>query len=523
MTIDALARHRRRARTVLGCSAATAAVLLAGACTSTGATTTAAATGQTLNVGIQLSQSLDPATSGGGGWADELIYDPLIYQAPDGSLRPRLATSWNFVGTGNKVLELHLRPHVTFADGSALTAQTVRANLERYQQSSSAATSSFLSDMSSVDVVDPLTVRINMSAPNPLLPTELSEYWGPGDMVSEAGLAHAQQLGSRGFGAGPYELDSALTVPGDHYTLVPNPHYWNKSDVHYTRIVLKVLSNPNTALAALKTGQVSIIAGSPATDGAAKSAGLKVISIPQTFVGLTLADRAGKVLPALGDVRVRQALNYAVDRTKVAKGLVGTYGGPAPTEQIVLPGQDGYNANNLYSHNPAKAKQLLAQAGYANGFTLRAVSYSGVTPLLEVMSDELKAIGVHLQITDDGGSATKYFQDVASGKFPAFGITFGTLPVHMMGSLLFLPGAAQFNPFHSTDAQVDSLFQQAAAAAPADEAKLDQQIVQRLDQQAWFVPVLFQPVSYYAASGLTGLRVTRGAPSPDPVEWRPAT
>jgi peptide/nickel transport system substrate-binding protein len=138
------------------------------------------------------------------------------------------------------------------------------------------------------------------------------------------------------------------------------------------------------------------------------------------------------------------------------------------------------------------------------------------------MADDLKAVGVHLQITADG-DANKYLQDMASKKFAAYSIGFGSQPVHLMGPALFLPAAAQFNPFASSDQQVQSLYDQAAAASAAGQASLDRQLIARLTDQAWFVPVGFTPVlNYYSKSTVSGVALSAKRPASDPVEWAPA-
>lgn len=505
-------------------AAAVAGTLLAAGCSAGGSAggSGAGKHSSTLTIGHTFAPTpnLDPGN--GAQWYGTLAYDPLVHQAADGSLHPRLATSWKFVGEGNKRLEMSLRDGVRFADGSRLTASTVKESLDRFRSTAGLSNSSQLANISRVSVVDRLRIRISLSKPDPALPVKLSELWGGGAVVSKAALKDPKKLSNLTFGTGPYVLDRSGTVAKDHYTYKPNPHYWNKSRIHWKKIVIKVLPNANSALSALKSGQVDVISGQPSTDAEAKSAGLRVVSVPQTMVGIALADRAGKVLPALKDVRVRQALNYAIDRKALASGLVATYSGPTPTDQLVLPGGDGHNNSTFYRHDPAKAKRLLRQAGYAKGFSLPVVSYAGVTPLLQAVADQYKAIGVTLKIRDAGSNSSKYFQDVNGGKYPAYGITFGQLPVHLMGPLLFLKNATPFNPFHSSDARVESLYTKAAAANPRARADLDKQLIARLAQQAWFVPVLFQPVSAYARKGITGVQATRANPIANPLDWKPA-
>lgn len=496
-----------------------AGCLAAAGCSSGAATTVPSTAGRTLNIGTGFTpNSLDPGKINAAfNWYIDLAYDPLIYKAPDGSLQPRLATSWNYIGTGNTAFELHLRPNVKFSDGSPLTADVVKANIDHFRQAGSGA-APYLAPIKTVEVVDPLTIRLTLSTPDPLLPQVFTQDYQAGDIISGPALRQPQKLATRTFGAGPYVLDTSGTIANDHYAYTPNHQYWNKGAQHYDRIVIKVLPNPNTALAALKTGQVDVIQGDQTTVKSAKSAGLQVTDAPQVVWGLALADRAGKIAPALGDVRVRQALNYAVDRRKITTALFQGYG--MPTEQLVLPGQDGASTN-IYTYDPNKAKQLLAQAGYPHGFTLPTLASPNGKLLAQAIAQYLRAIGVHLQITTDT-SATQYLTDMASGKFPTYLMGYGTKPVYLLGPGLFLPTAAQFNPFRTADPQIQSLYDQAAGAAPQRRSQLDQQIIGRLDQQAWFVPTTFGPVFMFHRSTVSGVQITRGRPTADPVEWTAA-
>ncbi|HWC84461.1 MAG TPA: ABC transporter substrate-binding protein [Pseudonocardiaceae bacterium] len=507
----------RTAATVAVCVGA----LVAAGCSA--GTTADSGTGSTgvLNVGYPYAPNdLDPAKINAAmEWYADLAYDPLIYLAPNGRLQPRLATSWGYVGADNTQFDLRLRANTEFSDGSPLTAAVVKSNIDYFRQAGG-ATAPYLAPIQSIDTPDPLTVHIVLSQPDPLLPQIFTQEFQAGNVTSGPALAAPQTMATQTFGAGQYMLDTAATVSGDHYTFVPNPHYWNKSAVHYSRIVVHVLANPNTALAALKTGQVQVIQGDYSTADSASSAGLTVASDPEVFQGLALADRSGTVVRALGDVRVRQALNYAVDRQKISSALLGRYG--TPTEEIAMPGGDGYSATHLYSYDPAKAKSLLAQAGYANGFTLPVLNYESFNTVTQAIADELKAVGVTLQLTNDS-DPTQYLRDMDSQKYAAYAIGFGSQPIFVEGPQLFLPSATQFNPFHSTDPQIQSLYNQAAAAAPAQRSTLDQQIVQRIDQQGWFVPVTTQPVVLFAKSTVAGVQATASTPSGDPVEWHSAS
>ncbi|AEW99837.1 ABC transporter substrate-binding protein [Streptantibioticus cattleyicolor] len=307
---------RPRHRTALAALALTA--LLAGGC-SAGADQSPNGPG-VLAVGTGFTpDSLDPARINTAfTWYVDPAYDPLIYLAPDGSLHPRLALSWRYVGSGNRVFEIRLRPHVRFSDGTPLTADVVKRNIAYFRGAGGGA-APYLAPVTSVDVIDPLTVRLTLSRPDPLLAQVFTQDHQAGDVISATALDRPGRLATRTFGAGPYVLDAAATVADDHYTYVPNPGYWNRAAVPRHKLVIKVLPNADTALAALRTGQVDAVQGDQTTVDAARTAGLNIADAPHVVWGLALADRAGTLSTPLGDVLVRQALNYAVDRRAITK------------------------------------------------------------------------------------------------------------------------------------------------------------------------------------------------------------
>jgi peptide/nickel transport system substrate-binding protein len=475
----------------------------------------------TLNIGFMTAPA-SPGDPNKGAGNDSiyfnLAYDPLIYRASDGKLEPRLATSWDYVGTGNKVFELKLRKGVKFSDGSALTAEVVAKYLDNFAKTATSAI--ILGSVESVEAVDDLTVRVTFAAPNPTAAVAFTQDYLAGDIVGPQGQADPSQLANGTDGAGPYQLDSSSTVSGDHYTYVPNPNYWNKDSVHYEKVVIKVLPNANAALSALKTGQVDVIRGDYTTASAAKAAGLTVSAMPANFQGLALVDRDGTKVPALKDVRVRQALNYAVDRKAIANGLLGEYG--TPTEQIALPGGDGFYSSNKYSYDPKKAKELLAEAGYGDGFTLPVLAYpeQGLGLVVQAIAADLEKVGVKVEVTSVPQSA--FFKQAFAGDYPAFGILFGSLPMNVQVPILAQP-KGPYNPFHTDDAKINELLSQAASASQSEKAELDKQISERIADLGWFLPVLNAPAFYYSRSTVAGVKQSAEEPYANPVEWHPAS
>lgn len=479
--------------------------------------------GNVLTVGfsVQAPATLDPArTPQNYAWFEELAYEPLIVQRSDGSLAPGLAKSWSYTGTGNTTFVLHLRPGVKFSDGSLLTAHDVVNDLLYVVRSAGQMSPFFAGD--TFTATGPLTVTIRAAAPNPDFPEILTQDDVVGDVISAQGLRSPSLLGTRTFGAGPYMLDPSQTVAGDHYTYLPNPNYYDMPAVHWKKVIIKVITDPQSMLNALKTGQVDVANGDPTTLAAAKQAGLTVTSTPDLWVGVTLADRGGALAKPLADVRVRQALNYASDRAAISKALFPGTG--TPTSQLSVPGGYGYvpALTNAYPYDISKAKQLLASAGHAHGFSLKIVTgeYGGMNLVAQALAQQWQKAGVNLQVTDYANS-NQYFSAAFGAKFPAFMTVFGQIPTWIEGPSLFLPPAS-FNPFHTASAPLAALYEQEARSSGAQQAKIDQQIEAYLVGQAWFVPIATIGLPYYATKAVTGTATSARAPLLELYEVRPA-
>lgn len=516
----------RRSFVLAGGAMTTAALMAVAACgghaTGSAQTEAAGSSGDVLTVGfaLQAPQTLDPGkTAQNYEWLEQLAYEPLIVRRSDGRLTPGLATSWSYTGTGNTTFVLHLRSGVKFSDGSSLTAQGVAGDLRYVMRSGGQMAPFFTGD--TITATDPLTVTIRTPQPDPDLPLLLTQDYVVGDVISPGALRSPASLGTRTFGAGPYTLDPAQTVTGDHYTYVPNPRYYDKATVHWKKVVVKIITDPQSMLNALKTGEVQVGNGDATTIGAAQQSGLTMASAPLLWTGVTLADRSGKVAKALADVRVRQALNYATDRGAIVNALFPGTG--TPTSELTVPGGYGYDAAlaNAYPHDPAKAKQLLAAAGYPHGFTLKIVTgeYGQMNLVAQALAQQWKKVGVNLQVTDYANS-NQYFSAAFGGSFPAFMTAFGQLPIWMEGPSLFLPPAS-FNPFHTASPGLAALYAQEARSSGTAQGALDRQIEAYLVHQAWFVPVVTTGLPFYATKAVTGIDTSAAAPLLELYEVRP--
>lgn len=483
-----------------------------------------AAAGSVLTIASSdAATTLNPAQNGNSAASaiyDELAYEPLMNLTNNGTITPGLATSWGYVGDGNTKFEMTLRTNARFSDGTPVTADAVAASIN-YWRGAKGPLAAYTSAISSVTAIGPSTVQVQCSTADPDLPLVFSRLLMAGDVISPAGLKNPTALQNQTFGAGPYMLDPSQTVAGSSYTYVPNPYFYNQSAIHWQKVVVKVIADDNSALAALKTGQVNIaLVGS--NTAAAAGSGLSVYTAPAQFEGLYLVNR-GPGSP-LAKVKVRQALNYAVDRTAIAKALFGKYA--TASDEVAVPGYDGWDPKyaNHYTYDPAKAKALLAAAGYPHGFTLNVDSLNEfqMNNMAEAISGYLAKIGVKLSITVTPTIAA-YVNDALSKKYQTVSMYYGGLPMFVIGQQLLAENAGLFNPFKSDNQTFDKLLAKGASLPAAERNVVWRQLQDTIVDQGWQLPVLYDDETWVTTKNLRGFTVGGGNINPDPLTIAPAS
>lgn len=448
--------------------------------------------------------SLDPARSGGDNpllWFIEPAYTPFMFRTPDG-YKPGLAVSWGYTDKAKKVFELKLREGVKFSDGAALTAEGTKRWLEYVPEAGGPFAASYA--FKSVEVTGPLGLRITLDKADPSLLAVLSHQKTASHVASPEALKHPEKLGTRTFGTGPYKLDPGQTITNQRYTYVPNEYYWDKKAVHWKKLVVEVMPDENATLLKMRSGSVDVMIGSPQTAASAKRRGLNVHRAHTIPALVAFMDRKGALVPALADVRVRRALNHALDRKAIARLLSGDSG--KPTQQVALPGQPGYSPDleDFYPYDVAKAKKLLAQAGYPKGFTLRLYAYKagpGWTESAQIIASQWAKIGVKADVKVPA-SVTEWVGAVAADKVPAAvwlgknDDMHGYTVERLLGFL---------NPQRSQDRVVGDLLAQVALASDEEQQELWEKIQRRWLEQAWFAPFSVEDTVYYSRPGLKGI------------------
>ena len=348
-----------------------------------------------LILGLPLEPpNLDP-TSGAAAAVDEVVYanvfEGLTRLTQNGAVAPSLAESWEAAPDG-LTWTFHLRRGVTFSDGSPFDASVAKFSLDRITaEGSTNAQKALFAPIQSVEVVDPATIRIRLSRPMATLPYVLA--WGDAVMVSPKSAATNAVTP---VGTGPFKLQSWQR--GSQLTLIRRNGYWGP-EPRLNTVVFRFISDPTAAFAAVSAGDVDAFPNYPAPENVAQFQ-----RDPRFRVVVGASE--GKVILGINntkapfnDVRVRRALSYAIDRDALIQGAMFGFGQPIGSHYSRQ--APGYvDLTGLYPHDPAKARALLAEAGYPNGIdvTLRLPPRPYARRSGEVLISQLAQAGIRAKI-----------------------------------------------------------------------------------------------------------------------------
>lgn len=371
--------------------------LLGALALSTGATPSLAQARTSVTVGLVLEPtSLDP-TADPKAATDEAVYanifEGLTRFAPDGSIVPALAKSWDISADG-LTYTFHLHEGVKFHDGTDLDAEDVKFSLDRINAADSLnAQKPLYASIASVDVVDPLTVKVTLKHPDGELIYNLA--WGDAVIVAPESAANNA---TNPIGSGPFIFKDR--VPGDSITLEKNQFYWG-TPAKLETATFKYIDNPTAALAALQTEEVDALPYFLALDA------LPVIEADPRFRVVVGATEGETILamnharPPLDNVKVREAIAHAINRSDLINGAmsgfgtpIGTFMSPANANYVDLTAQSAYD--------PEKSKALLAEAG------IKDLTLSLKLPPVEnyarkggeIIAQELAAVGIKTVVTN---------------------------------------------------------------------------------------------------------------------------
>jgi peptide/nickel transport system substrate-binding protein len=364
------------------------------------------------------------------------IYEPLVRHNRKLEVEPALAVKWE--QTSPTVWRFHLRPNVKFQDGTPFKASDVVFSFKRITGKTSLL-SPEVASIKEIRVVDDLTIDIETKQPDPILTSELttmvimSEAWcTKNNALESATIGTTDNYALRNaMGTGPFRL--ASREPDRRSVLEKNPDWWDKPEHNLDRVEFNVISNPATRVAALLSGEMDMIYSVPTQDieRIAHAPNMKIIEGPELrtiYLGmdqsrpeLLFSNVKGK--NPFQDLRVRQAFSLAIDENAIAQRVMR--GNARPTWLMWGPGVNGFNPamNTRPAVDIAKAKSLLAAAGYPEGFQVQMDCpndrYVNDEQICVAISAMLAKIDVKVNVF--ARTKTQFFTDV---NYPNFKTSF---------------------------------------------------------------------------------------------------
>lgn len=424
------------------------------------------------------------------------LFDTLVRRADDMSLQPGLATEWKAIN--DTTWQFTLRQGVKFTDGEPVNAEAVKFSIDRIlDPANHAPTISYIRTIKSVDVINDYQVQIHTNGPDPLLPTRMSRY--PAYIVPPAYVKKvgASEFARKPVGSGAYKLDSF--IPDEKVVMVANETYWRGKPA-IDRVTWRPIPEATARLTALLTGEVQLIESVPADLVPALKNRPNVELEQVKGGGLTIYLGLKDDEKPLSDVRVRQALSLALNRQAYTQQLLHGFG--TPTGTMAGANDFGYLAVPATAQDVAKAKSLLAAAGYANGFSLRFQAprrYIASADVAQAIVQDLAAIGVKAELEVPEWSV--YTQQVASQKqAPMYMLAWGSTQTLDADAALFpiLRSGEPYSTVH--DAELDKLLDQSRQIVdPVARKKVLEQIQQRVAEQQPLLP-LYREDTLYAHS-----------------------
>jgi peptide/nickel transport system substrate-binding protein len=371
-----------------------------------------------MGVGTSYVDVLDPNVTGQAVTFEIMqpMYDTLLYQALDGTFFPGLATEWG-VSEDGLVYTFALRSGVTFHDGTPFDAAAVKFNFDRMvapETASRLAGPRMTGVYESAEVVDPQTVRINLHQPNGSFLTDLSQVFTA--MLSPAAVAEygADEVGRHPVGTGPFKFvewveNSHIKVERNEAYEWASPMFKHQGPAYLDSITFRIIPEDGARVAALEAGELNFADYIPTIDFARLSEDPNFKTYVTEQPGIPWAFMINVKRPPTDELAVRQAINYAVDKQAIIDTLYqGLY---TPAYGPLSPTTFAYNPDveEIYTYDPAKAAQLLEDAGWTvgddgirvkDGQRLEINHYVFIdTKVAEVMQAQLKEVGIQSNVT----------------------------------------------------------------------------------------------------------------------------
>ncbi|MBM1690810.1 ABC transporter substrate-binding protein [Sulfitobacter geojensis] len=455
------------------------------------------ASAQTLTMGVRGGpESMDPHFSALGSHAEAAkhIFDTLVWSGTDLQIEPGLATSWEAID--EDTWEFKLREGVKFHDGSDFDAEDVKFSIERIPVVTGPTTTAiYVRRVASVDIIDPYTVHINTDGQAATLPNDFIRLFivsseAAADYSTPETAAEGFNSGKATIGTGPYKYVS--WEPKADLVLERNDDYW-RGEGAWEKVIRKEIPNDSSRLAALKSGQVDVINYVSSVDYLAleRDSSVDAIKGDSVYVmNLQLDQREETPLVRakdgskldenpFRDLKVRQAIDLAIDRETMVEVVLEGLGKPA--NQMMPAGFFGSSEKiPTPEYNPAKAKEMLTEAGYPDGFEVDLYCTGDRLPgdaaICQGLGQMLTQVGIKTNV--NAISKTVYFPAQARLEYSMFMNGWGTLTgeaSYTVGSLAHSNNPevklGAFNRIEYKNDEVDALMQAGATMMNPDERR----------------------------------------------------
>jgi peptide/nickel transport system substrate-binding protein len=413
------------------------------------------------------------------------LYDALFVTGTDGTVAPSLVTDFSN-SADNLQTTLTLKDGVTFTDGSTLDSTLVKGNLDRRTDTDLVAYQAFAAggttEITDVAAPDPTTVVITWAAPQATPQNSLTDEAGV--IVGADAVADPATLATTPDGSGPYTLDEGKTTRGSSYTLTKNDEAWNADAFSFDTVVYKPIIDPQALANAVVSGQADVAGVLDASTVDLVSSRRDVVKAGGTIVGFPVADKTGATNPAFAKVEVRQALSYAIDRESLVKDL---HPGARATAQLFPESATGFDPalDEQYAYDPEKAKQLLAQAGFPNGFEIDQTVGGQPTDDQIAIQQQWAEIGVTLNFvtatSTDAVFAAAATEPLLFGPFAVGGNPAGFVAGVVVGGFVNLQKAS--------DPAIGAALGAALGSTGAAQETALTDLNAAITNQGWYIPV----------------------------------
>lgn len=435
----------------------------------------------------------------------ETVYEFLVRYDQNYNFQPRLADSWDIAPDG-KSITFHLHKGIKFSDGTPFNAAAVKANLEVYAPNNVRTPS--LKQIDSYDLIDEYTIRLNLKNFDSTLMIDLGD--GAGFMCSPTAMAKPttpENMAKDHFiGTGPFVLSSFEKTQNIKY--VKNPNYWQAGKPYLDGFEFYMVTDPVTSIMSFKKGEGQVIFGITSTEAKdLQAAGYDIVTTDIKPIVVLLPDGINKDSP-WANKGVREALEYAIDKPALAKSIgMGYY--EAVTQFAVKNTAYFVPEAVARSYDAKKAKDLLAAAGYPNGFKTKI--YASTTwdkDILVAIQTYLKDVGIDAEL--DLADAARMSDMQNNGwKNGLYIPTFPIIPNIRSLSFRLAGGGGHVSMYKQDDwqAKVD-----ATVAQPDAQKQLAQfkELVKILNDQAMAISLWTKPDISAVDKSVQGLRWTQG-------------